>query len=224
MSRGFFVAFEGGEGTGKSTQIHAVRAAFEAQGRPVEVTFEPGGTPLGNKIRALLLEPQHGPVHPRCEALLFAAARAQHIEEKILPGLKAGKLMLCDRYWDASRAYQGVARELGISAIDRINNWATGGRVADRVYLFDIDPVEGLKRAKARNNAPSGPGDDRMEQESLDFHREIRSAYLHIAKQEPARYRVIDALRPVAEITAELLQDIAQCWANQTASPLRPHF
>lgn len=204
MRSGKFIVFEGGEGTGKSTQIRALESWLQSQGREAVVTWEPGGTDLGQRIRHVLLDPTSGPMDARCEALLYAAARAEHVAKKIRPALERGATVLCDRYWDASRAYQGAGRSLGLGPIDSLNQWATQDLFPDRVYLFDLDPERGLERAKLRNQGAM----DRLEQEGLPFHEKIRQAYLFIARSEPARYRIIDASRPPEVITAEITADV----------------
>lgn len=203
MRSGKFIVFEGGEGTGKSTQIRALEAWLKSQGREALVTWEPGGTDLGQRIRAILLDPTSGPMDARCEALLYAAARAEHVAKVIRPALERGAVVLCDRYWDASRAYQGAGRALGIGPIDRLNEWATQDLFPDRVYLFDLDPEAGLARAKTRNHGML----DRLEQEGMPFHEKIRQAYLFIAHSDPRRYRIIDASRTPPSITEELVGD-----------------
>lgn len=214
---GHFIVFEGGEGTGKSTQIHAIKDHLVAQGHTVLVTFEPGGTALGEAIRALLLTPNQVPMHARTEALLFAAARAQHVEQVVRPALASGHIVLCDRYWDASRAYQGVGRGLGTAVIDTLNCWATGALFPEHIFLFDIDPKEGLRRAQERNIANKQQPLDRLEQEKLEFHQKIREAYLFFARSQPELYEVIDARLPVAEITKKLLQTILTCLKASSA-------
>jgi dTMP kinase len=204
LRSGKFIVFEGGEGTGKSTQIRALEAWLKSQGREVIVTWEPGGTDLGQRIRAILLDPTSGPMDARCEALLYAAARAEHVAKVIRPALERGAVVLCDRYWDASRSYQGAGRRLGMGPIDRLNEWATQDLFPDRVFLFDLNPEAGLARAKARNHGML----DRLEQEGLPFHEQIRQAYLFIARGEPSRYRIMDASRAPESITAEVTEDV----------------
>ncbi len=209
-SQGLFVVFEGGEGTGKSTQIRKMEALLKTKGFDVVVTWEPGGTPLGERIRSILLDPQSGQIDVRCEALLYSAARAEHVAKVIRPALNRGAVVLCDRYWDASRAYQGAGRGLGLKAIDELNAWATGNLSPDRVYLFDIAPETGLDRARTRNEGSL----DRMEQESLDFHGQIRKAYLFIAQSDPTRYRVLDSKAGIEEIHGQLSQDLLPMLEN----------
>ena len=204
---GAFFVFEGGEGTGKTTQIHKIKRTLEDQGHEVVVTWEPGGTTLGQKIREMLLDPEIPKMDERCEALLFAAARAEHVSKIIAPAVEAGKVVLCDRFWDASRAYQGSARKLGFQAIDRFNEWGTRSYYPDRVYIFDLDPRKGLERASAR----TGGKLDRLEQESYDFHDMVRQSYLTIASASPNRYHVLQADGSIEDIHSELLEDMTSC-------------
>ncbi|MEO5666628.1 MAG: dTMP kinase [Bdellovibrionota bacterium] len=211
---GAFIVFEGGEGTGKTTQIHALKDWLEkTQGREVVVTFEPGGTPLGKNIRAMLLDPAIPKMDARCEALLFAATRAEHVSHVIRPAIEAGKIVLCDRYWDASRAYQGAGRALGFEAIDRINMWGTRSFFPDRVYLFDLDPEKGLERASARQAGKL----DRLESESLKFHRTVRESYLYLAHSDPKRYRILDASRSVEDLFETLTKDLRECLTSPSS-------
>ena len=204
LKKGVFIVFEGGEGTGKSTQIRKMEALLKQKGFDVIVTWEPGGTPLGERVRHILLDPSSGKMDARCEALLYSAARAEHVAKVIRPALDRNAVVLCDRYCDASRAYQGAGRGLGMKAIDQLNCWATQDLSPDRVYLFDIAPEAGLERAKVRNEGTL----DRLEQEPLDFHNQIRKAYLFIAQSDPARYRMIDSRGGIEEIHQKLLADI----------------
>ncbi len=209
--RGFFIVFEGGEGTGKTTQIHKLKTWIESElSLPTVVTFEPGGTLLGQKIREFLLDPAIPKMDDRCEALLFAAARAEHVAKIISPALESGKIVLCDRYWDASRSYQGGGRNLGFRAIDRLNEWGTRDLRPDRVYLFDADPEAGLERARIRNQGVM----DRLEQEALDYHSKVRECYLEIARREPESFRMINARLPIDEIFEFITKDVRQCLQN----------
>ncbi|MFO7777208.1 MAG: dTMP kinase [Nitriliruptoraceae bacterium] len=200
--RGMFVVFEGGDGAGKSTQIRLLRSAVERAGHRAVVTREPGGTRLGETVRALLLEPSAEHMDERSEALLYAAARAQHVREVIVPALQRGNVVLCDRYIDSSVVYQGAARGLGEARIAELNRWATGGVEPDLVVLLDVDPAAGLARA-AGDGAP-----DRLESAGLGFHRAVRSAYLRRAAAEPERYLVLAADQPVEAIHARIRQKI----------------
>jgi dTMP kinase len=211
---GAFLVFEGGEGTGKTTQIKNLKTWLETQGFDVLLTWEPGGTPLGQKIREMLLDPAIPEMDARCEALLFAAARAEHVAKVIEPAVSAGKIVLCDRYWDASRAYQGSGRQLGFYAIDKINHWGTRSFFPDRVFVFDLDPKEGLARASKR----TGGKLDRLEQESLNFHQLVRQAYLHVAQADPKRYSVVQAAQSIEAIQAQLQEEVIACLKAKSPS------
>jgi dTMP kinase len=198
VTTGVFVAFEGGDGTGKSTQIRLLRAAVERVGHLAVVTREPGGTRLGEQVRDLLLARSSDDMDARTEALLYAAARAQHVREVIVPALERGSVVLCDRYVDSSVAYQGAGRGLGEEAVAQLNRWATGSLQPDLTVLLDIDPAEGLQRAVGEG-AP-----DRLEAAGLEFHREVRAAFHRRADRDPDRYLVLDATRPVEELHAKI--------------------
>ncbi len=212
---GAFIVFEGGEGTGKTTQIHALKQWLSTElHREVLVTFEPGGTELGRKIREFLLDPAIPKMDVRCEALLFAATRAEHVTKIIAPAVEEGKIVLCDRYWDASRAYQGAGRQLGFQAIDRLNMWATRSYFPDRVYLFDLDPRVGLDRASTRQSGKL----DRLESETLAFHERVRASYLYLAHSDPHRYRIIEANQKIETIFEFLKKDVQECLQKTSTS------
>jgi dTMP kinase len=192
---GRLIAFEGVEGAGKSTQLALLRQALEGRSREVVVTREPGGTPAGERIRALLLDPGVE-LHPRTEALLFAAARAELVEDVIRPALERGAVVLCDRNLDSSLAYQGGARGLGRGPVEQVNRFGTGGLLPDLVVLLDLDPADGLRR---RSRDP-----DRIEAQDLDFHRRVREAFRDLAAADPGRFAVVDATAPVPEIAARV--------------------
>ena len=173
---GLFIVFEGGEGAGKSTQVGLLRDALIAQGREVVVTREPGGTPAAEAIRALVLDPANAGLDSRAEALLFAAARAEHVAALIRPALARGAVVVCDRYIDSSVAYQGLGRDLGAEQIREISAWATENLFPDLTVVLDIDPAIGLARAGQVSEAP-----DRMESEDLSFHQMVREAFLSAA-------------------------------------------
>jgi dTMP kinase len=193
---GLFLVFEGGDGAGKSTQIRLLRAVIERAGHEVVVTREPGGTRVGEAIREVLLAPDGDPLSDRTEALLYAAARAQHVEQTIKPPLDRGAVVLCDRYIDSSVVYQGAARGLGEDHVAELNRWATDGLVPDLVVLLDVDPVEGLRRV--------GEEPDRLEAAGLPFHRTVAAAYRRRAEAAPDRYLVLDAARPVEDLHAAI--------------------
>jgi dTMP kinase len=202
------IAFEGVEGAGKSTQLELLRRTLEGRGGPgdrwggppegrrreVVVTREPGGTPVGERVRELLLDPEVE-FSPRAEALLFAAARAELVERVIRPALERGAVVLCDRYLDSSLAYQGGARGLGREPVEEVNRFATGGLLPDLVVLLDLDPAAGLRRLGGR---------DRIEAQDLAFHRRVREAFRALAAADPKRFAVVDGAAPVHEVAARV--------------------
>jgi dTMP kinase len=196
--RGRFITVEGGEGVGKTTNLEYVRTALERAGKRVRVTREPGGTPLAERIRGLLLDPANTGMSPDCELLLMFAARAEHLARVILPALAAGEWVLCDRFTDATYAYQGGGRGLSLERIAELENMVQGEMRPDLTLLLDV-PVEiGLARAGARGVL------DRFEQEETAFFERVRQAYRARAAATPERYRVIDAGRPLADVQAQI--------------------
>ena len=173
---GYFIVFEGGEGAGKSTQEALLTEALEQRGLTVTRTREPGGTPAGEEIRRVVLSPEFEGLDPRAEALLFAAARGEHVARVIRPALERGEVVICDRYLDSSVAYQGFARGLGPRRIRDLSLWATNELLPDLTIVLDIDPADGLGRFTER---------DRLEAEPLDYHRQVRAAYLALAEEDP---------------------------------------
>ena len=199
-----FIAFEGGEGSGKSTQVKLLADWLTGQGQPVFATYEPGATSVGKAIRSLLLETDEQ-ITPRSEALLFAADRAHHVETELRPMLADGRHVLCDRYIDSSIAYQGTGRTLSTAEVARLSQWATEDLLPDLTVLLDIDPVIGLARA---GGGAGGP--DRLEREQADFHQRVRAGFLQLAQQNPARYLVLDATRPAAGLAAEIAAEVSR--------------
>ena len=193
-SGGLFVAFEGGEGAGKSTQSALLRDWLVTWGRTVCVTHEPGGTAVGQQLRQILLGHETGELAARTEALLYAADRAEHVATVIRPALARGEVVVTDRYIDSSLAYQGAGRTLAVADVERLSDWATGGLLPDLTVLLDVDPELGLSRFAA----PA----DRLEAEPLAFHRRVREQFLALAARDPGRYLVIDAARPAQEVQA----------------------
>lgn len=202
---GFFITFEGPEGSGKSTQLAALADFLEAHGVPVVRTREPGGTPIGEQIRRILLDHANWAMHPRTEVLLFQASRAQHVEELIYPALTQGKVVLCDRYADSTLAYQGYGRETDLEALAQVVVYATGGLTPDLTLLLDVPVEEGLRRRQ-----PLLQEWNRLDAEALAFHRRVREGYLRLAGQEPERWVIIDARRSVAEVQAEVRQAVVE--------------
>ena len=197
--RGRFVTFEGIDGCGKTTQLRLLFKTLKKQKIRVRVTREPGGTPLAEKIRALILAPRNRGLSPRCELLLYLAARAQHVEEKIRPALEQGRLVLCDRFADATFAYQGGGRNLKQADIRRLNRFACAGLSTDLTFLFDLPAKTALERVSRGRRMT-----DRMEKEGVRFMEKVRQAYLALAKAGPGRFRVIDASRGISEIRKDV--------------------
>jgi dTMP kinase len=197
-NRGRFITLEGGEGAGKSTNLHYLRDRLQAAGRVVTVTREPGGTPLGEAIRGLLLDSGHTAMHADTELLLMFAAREQHLRERILPALARGEWVLCDRFTDATYAYQGGGRGLDLQRIARLESWVQAGFQPYRTLLFDLPVDIGMERAGQRGVL------DRFEQEQAAFFERVRAAYLARAREFPERFRIIDASRELHEVQRQL--------------------
>lgn len=191
---GCFITFEGVEGCGKSTQITLLWEYLVESGYDVIVTREPGGTPIAEAIRGVLLNPDHEAMGSTAELLLYAAARAQHVYEKIAPALAAGQVVLCDRFADSTTAYQGGGRGLPGDLLKTLNDIATGGVWPDCTLLIDVPVAVGLERARHRGRK------DRIEQESIDFHERVREGFLALAAAEPARITTIPGEAPVEEV------------------------
>jgi dTMP kinase len=187
-----FITFEGIEGCGKTTQVELLSRLLESQGRPVLVTREPGGCAIADKIRAILLDADNHGLVPLAELFLYAAARAQHVAEVIRPALAAGKVVICDRFTDATLAYQGYGRALDLEMITTLNRCAAGELTPDLTILLDCPEKVGLERALARIQATKGAREERFEQESLRFHRAVRNGYLLLAAADPERFVVLD--------------------------------
>lgn len=215
--KGIFITFEGIEGCGKTTQIRLLADHLRQKGRDVTLTREPGGSLIGDKIRAILLNPVHEGMTSVTELLLYAAARNQHIEEVIRPAIKKGGVVLCDRYADATAAYQGAARKIAPKIISEVHRIATGGLMPDITILLDCPPEEGLARARERNETDTvSQGEDRFEREGLKFHRRVRKGYLKIAKKEPRRVFVVDATKSSHEMHSKIVQIIEKKLCGQT--------
>ncbi len=206
---GKFITVEGGEGVGKTTNMEYLRARIEAAGHGVVVTREPGGTPLAEAIRGLLLAPEYRGMSADCELLLMFAARAEHLARRILPALEAGHWVLCDRFTDATYAYQGGGRGLPPERIGLLEDWVQGDLRPDLTLLLDVPIAVGLERASGRS-AP-----DRFEQEAGDFFERVRQAYLERAEAEPLRYRVVDASLPLAQVQAQLEEALGSVLAGK---------
>lgn len=203
--KGKFLVFEGIDGSGKTTQLKILGDILSSRGYPVLYTREPGGTRIGEAVREMLLDPRHSELVPVAEALLYAAARAQHVAQVILPALQEGKIVLCDRFLDSSLAYQGFGRGLDVGHLERLNEAATAGLKPDLVLLLDFLCDTGMERI-----AGAGRGVDRIEQEDRVFHRRVRAGYLTLARRDPDRYRVIDANRTVEQVHNDIVKAVGE--------------
>lgn len=203
--KGKFLVFEGIDGSGKTTQLKLLGDKLATRGYPVLFTREPGGTRIGETVRDLLLDPQHSELVPVAEAFLYAAARAQHVAQVILPALQEGKIVLCDRFLDSSLAYQGYGRGLDVGQLEKLNEVATAGLKPDLVLLLDFLCDTGMDRI-----AESGREVDRIEQEDRVFHRKVRAGYLALAERDANRYRVIDANRSIDQIHGDIVRVVEE--------------
>lgn len=199
-----FITFEGVEGSGKSTAIKKIIEELKKENYDVLLTREPGGTPISEQIRDIILDKQNTDMDYMTEALLYAASRRQHIVQKILPALKEHKIVLCDRFLDSSLAYQGAARGLGIDKVYALNQFATDGLLPDLTIVFDLDPEEGLHRISCNKNREV----NRLDKEKLAFHKKVREAFLYLHKTYPDRVRIIDASKGPDEVYKEALKEI----------------
>lgn len=187
-----FITFEGVEGSGKTSQIQRLKKYLTQKGIPCKATREPGGSPIGEKVRKILLNPEHREMTPMTELLLYEAARAQHVKEVLEPLLKKGGVILCDRFCDASVAYQGYGRRIDLKLVASLNRLASHGIKPDVTFLLDCPTAVGLNRALQRNRTLRQEREERFEREEIQFHRRVRRGYLAIARKEPRRVKVID--------------------------------
>ncbi len=197
---GLFVCFEGGEGTGKSTQSALLRDWLVEQGHAVLLTFEPGDTPVGKELRRIVLDPATGELSDRAEALLYAADKAEHVDHVVLPALERGGVVITDRYVDSTLAYQGAGRTLDVSEVEAVARWATGDLRPHLTVVLDLAPEAGLGRFEGR---------DRIEGQSLEFHQRVRQGFLDLAAADPDHYVVLDARAAVAVIATAIRERIA---------------
>lgn len=204
--RGLFVTFEGIDGCGKSTQMKLLVERLGAEGLPVTETIEPGGTEIGQQIRRVLLDARNQQITATTELLLYFASRAQNVEERILPALERGEIVVSDRYTDSTLVYQGVARGLGESVVSDLHRIACHGLDPDLTIVLDIDLETSLARARVRNRGLDGAdaGQTRMDEQSNEFYRRVREGYRRLAEREPERVRVIDGNREVAAVAADV--------------------
>ena len=206
---GLFIALEGGEGAGKSTQSRLLADHLRQQGYEVVQTREPGGTPAAEAIREVVLSPVHEGLDARSEALLFAAARGEHAARVIRPAIGRGAMVVCDRYIDSSVAYQGIGRDLGVDTVRELSLWATQHLVPDITILLDVDPRIGLGRV-------SEP--DRLEAEPIEYHLRVREGFRELAAADPDRYLVIDASDEIATISASIAKRVDELLARAPRS------
>lgn len=199
-----FITLEGPEGSGKSSQLPLLQDFLINMGYSVYSTREPGGTPIGDQIRDVLLDNQNIEMHPRAEILLFQASRAQLVEQVILPRIKRGEIVLCDRYADSTIAYQGYGHQVNLEILSAIINYATGGLKPDLTFLLDIDVRLGLQRRKKEGDI------NRLDQLLIEFHQRVRQGYHQLAKSEPDRWELIDASQPFDQVRHEIQQVVVK--------------
>jgi dTMP kinase len=193
--RGLFLCFEGGEGGGKTTQAALLRDWLEASGHEVLLTFEPGDTAVGQKIRQIVLSPETGHLADETEALLYAADKAEHLDKVVRPALARDAVVVTDRYVDSTLAYQGAGRSVPPAELERVARWATGDLRPHLTVLLDLEPSAGLTRFAGR---------DRIEGEPLEFHQRVRTAFLELAGRDPVHYLVLDAAGPIDQIASAI--------------------
>ncbi|SES43677.1 dTMP kinase [Psychrobacillus sp. OK032] len=204
QKRGYFITSEGPEGAGKTTVMNLLGDQLKQEGYDVVMTREPGGIMISEKIRNIILDNEHTMMESRTEALLYAAARRQHLVEIVQPAIEAGKIVICDRFIDSSLAYQGFARGIGVEEILAINKFAIGNIMPNKTILFDIDPSVGLARINAHENREK----NRLDVESLTFHEKVREGYLSLVDQYPERIEVIDASRSIDAVLEDVYKVI----------------
>jgi dTMP kinase len=213
------ISFEGVEGCGKTTQLELAAQFLRNAHIPVLTTEEPGGTPLGGRIRKLLLNRSSFDICAEAETLLFMAARAQHVREVLRPALDRGEWVLCDRFSDATMVYQGFVRGIDQTWIHRLDDFTTSSLKPSLTFLFDLPAERGLRRALRRmNGIPENAREDRFEHEGLTFHEKIREGYLSLARQEPERFRVLDAVGDIASIHREVCRQLSNFLSQQSGS------
>jgi dTMP kinase len=206
-----FITFEGGEGSGKTSAMNYIEETLKSLGYEIVRTREPGGTPIAEEIRNVILDKKNTNMDIRTEALLYAASRRQHLIEKVWPALKEGKIVLCDRYLDSSLAYQGGARGIGIENVLEVNMFATEGTYPDLTLLFDITPEQGLERINKNKDREV----NRLDLEKLEFHHKVRENFLFLANKYKERFVVVDASKSVEEVREQALKTILERLQNK---------
>jgi dTMP kinase len=212
--KGFFVTFEGIEGSGKTTQINLFANFLEKNNYDYLITREPGGTFIGDQIRAILLNPKNIKMDPITEIFLYTASRVQHLAELIKPALAAGKIVVCDRFIDSTLAYQGYGRGISINFIEELNRLILDGVEPDLTFLLDIPPEIGVPRARMVKNDSCSLNGDRIERENMDFHQRVRMGYLRIAAENPERIKIINGNRPADEINKLISAHFEEVYAK----------
>ncbi|HML17298.1 MAG TPA: dTMP kinase [Bryobacteraceae bacterium] len=218
--RGTFITFEGPEGSGKSTQLRKLAARLRASGRDVFETAEPGGTPIGQQIRRILLDSQNREMCPTAELLLMFACRAQNVDQWILPALSAGKIVLSDRFTDSTLVYQGIARGLGAEVVYEVDRIACRGLVPKLTLVIDIDTETGLARAHSRNRKTQGV-ETRIDEQEIGFHKKVRDAYHQLASDEPARVKLIDGSGDEDAVADEVWEAVLRSLSGFESASLR---
>ena len=218
LKRGLFITLEGIDGSGKTTQLHRLQTFLTDRGHPVTLAQEPGGTRVGREIRRLLLDAANADLRPMPELLLYFASRAQNVEEVIQPALREGRIVLADRFTDATVAYQGYGRELGVPAVRRVESVACQGVQPDLTILLDIDIETGVRRALHRN-AEQSDDESRMEQESREFHERVAQGYAALLAADPERIKKIDGRGSIDEVAARIEAELERFLSKRAAEP-----
>jgi dTMP kinase len=218
-----FITLEGIEGSGKTTQIRSLRAYVEGQGYACIITREPGGTAIGERIREILLDPANNDLVPMAELLLYMADRAQHLSQLVKPALAEGKIVLCDRYFDATLVYQGFARGLAVKLLNKLHKLLFEDLKPDLTLLLDLPPRIGLSRAwKQLDNGSRTGGESRFEEETISFHEKVRAGYLELARLEPGRFTVINASQDENQVQHDIRNSVSACFKKRFRDPRRP--
>ena len=218
LKRGLFITLEGVDGSGKTTQLHRLETFLTERGHPVTLAQEPGGTRVGREIRRLLLDAANADLRPIPELLLYFASRAQNVEEVIQPALREGRIVLADRFTDATVAYQGYGRELGVPAVRQVESVACQGVQPDLTILLDIDIETGVRRALHRN-AEQSDDESRMEQESREFHERVAQGYAALLAADPERIKKIDGRGSIDEVAARIEAELERFLSKRAAEP-----
>jgi dTMP kinase len=216
---GFFITLEGPDGSGKSTQARMLAERLRREGHAVLESVEPGGTRIGQQIRRILLDPQYSELRPTAELLLMFAARAQNVEESILPALDRGEIVVSDRFTDSSIAYQGAGRGLGWDTVLAVDRIACRGLKPDLTLCIDIDTETGLARARSRNRSATAKSESRLDEQAVEFHQKAREAYLELARREPERFKLIDGSGAPDAVAEKVWNEVTKLVAGRLSPP-----